>query len=171
MTHKLSSERLLMTQLCEHDRLDYYSLLENDEVIKFCFSALSRSEIKAAFESRLSPWDITSVHWFCLAIRELETNNFVGVTGFKKIDGLLEFGFLLLPQYHGLGYGTESLKIAMEYASTLGFNEFVANVTEGNIGSCKVLEKCGFKYVSSQESSVTIQGKKYSNLIYCKNNR
>lgn len=170
MCHDLKSERLYLKQICEKDRIVFYSLVENTEVIKYCFSPLEENEKTALFNSRIEPWNCNSLHWLCLSIFHIATGEFIGVTGFKRVPNSekLECGFLFLPNFHGFGYATESLNTVIEYAQGLGFTDFVANVTMGNIASVKVLEKCGFNNVVIEEGAVNINEQFYSNLVYCR---
>ncbi|MCV5223944.1 GNAT family N-acetyltransferase, partial [Escherichia coli] len=88
-------------------------------------------------------------------------------TGFHLVDGVADVGYLILPQYHGLGFGTESLRALINWA----FNEhaitaFSAVVTEGNVGSEKVLTKSGFSLKEVIPNAYKIGGKLYADRIY-----
>ncbi|CAM3916524.1 GNAT family N-acetyltransferase [Vibrio aquimaris] len=142
---EIRTERLVMTQLKVCDRDLYYGLHSDPEIIALCFDEPSSDELDAKFESCLPAWNRESGHWLCLTISILETNEKVGITGFKIKNSVAEVGYLLLPSFHGVGFGTESLKALLNWARmNCGITEFSAVVTEGNIGSERVLEKCGF---------------------------
>ncbi|MDN3679986.1 GNAT family N-acetyltransferase [Vibrio tapetis subsp. quintayensis] len=156
-----------MAQITAEDWELFQSLNRNPVVISLCFDEPSSEEIKASFESRLPVWHKTSKHWLCLTITLKDTGEKIGVTGFRIHDGSAEVGFLIQPTYHGLGYGTESLKALLEWAyQEHALQSFTAVVTEGNIGSEIVLTKCGFTLKDVIPNAYEIGGKLYADHIY-----
>ncbi len=96
-----------------------------------------------------------------------ETGEKIGVTGFRITEGKAEVGYLILPKYHGQGFGTESLKALLKSASKgQCIRMFGAIVTEGNIGSEKVLTKSGFSLKEVVPEAYKIGGKLYADHIY-----
>ncbi|MDD1783331.1 GNAT family N-acetyltransferase [Enterovibrio sp. ZSDZ35] len=164
---KIDTDRLGMTQITAEDWELFQSLNRDSVVISLCFDEPSSEEIKASFESRLPVWNKTSKHWLCLTITLKDTGEKIGVTGFRIHDGAAEVGFLIQPTYHGLGYGAESLKALLEWAyQEHDLQSFNAVVTEGNIGSEKVLTKCGFTLKDVMPNAYEIGGKLYADHIY-----
>ncbi|ELB2800169.1 GNAT family N-acetyltransferase [Vibrio alginolyticus] len=164
---EILTDRLKMTQITDKDWGLFESLHRDPAVISLCFDEPSTSEIKERFESRLSQWSKASENWLCFTMTELETGEKIGVTGFHLVDGVADVGYLILPQYHGLGFGTESLRALINWA----FNEhditaFSAVVTEGNVGSEKVLTKSGFSLKATIPNAYKIGGKLYADRIY-----
>jgi len=146
----------------------FYQLHTDPQVIALCFDAPVLSDIRMRFQSRLTPWSLTASHWLCLVIRETVTNQPIGVTGFCLRDGVAEVGYLLLPPYHGLGYGSESLLALIAHAKTaLGIRHFSAVVTAGNIGSEKVLAKAGFVLTKVVPNAYQIGDNWYADHHYC----
>ncbi len=165
---EILTARLKMTQITDKDWELFESLHRDPAVISLCFDEPSTSEINEKFESRLSQWSKASENWLCITMTELETGEKIGVTGFHLVDGVADVGYLILPQYHGLGFGTESLRALINWA----FNEhaitaFSAVVTEGNVGSEKVLTKSGFSLKEVIPNAYKIGGKLYADRIYC----
>ncbi|ELA8130571.1 MULTISPECIES: GNAT family N-acetyltransferase [Vibrio harveyi group] len=165
---EILTARLKMTQITDKDWELFESLHRDPAVISLCFDEPSTSEINEKFESRLSQWSKASENWLCFTMTVLETGEKIGVTGFHLVDGVTDVGYLILPQYHGLGFGTESLRALINWA----FNEhaitaFSAVVTEGNVGSEKVLTKSGFSLKEVIPNAYKIGGKLYADRIYC----
>ena len=165
---EIVTDRLKMTQITDKDWELFESLHRDPAVISLCFDEPSTSEINEKFESRLSQWSKASENWLCFTMTVLETGEKIGVTGFHLVDGVTDVGYLILPQYHGLGFGTESLRALINWA----FNEhaitaFSAVVTEGNVGSEKVLTKSGFSLKEVIPNAYKIGGKLYADRIYC----
>ncbi|MGF1723207.1 GNAT family N-acetyltransferase [Photobacterium nomapromontoriensis] len=164
---KLTSERLMMEQLSPNDWSLFHSLHADYRVISLCFDEPSMDEIKVRFASRLRLWLPDSSHWLCLVVTKRNNGKKVGVTGFCIQDGVAEVGFMFLPEYQGLGYATESLKSLIEYSRIhWDIEAFNAVVTEGNIGSERVLVKSGFSQVKVITDAYEIGGKLYSDHIY-----
>ena len=168
MAHELKTERLILSQLTAQDCEDFESLVTNDNVTKYCFDPLSPEEVKNSFESRIKDWDTNRNHWLTLAVFLKQTNEFLGINGFKNTPNQkeVEVGFMFLPKYQGQGFATESLKAVLSYALLLGYESALANVTEPNVASTRVLEKCGFKQSGSEAEAVTIGANTYTNVSY-----
>ena len=168
MNHSIETKKLSLNQLTEDNRKGFSSLLQNDDVIRYCFDPPSAKDIEDSFQTRLAAWSVNSEHWLCLAVYEKTTGNFVGTNGFRvNVKGSkVEVGFLFLPEYQGKGYATESLKGVLEYARILGFDVAFAHVTEGNSASCRVLEKCGFVVSRIDSCSVSINNLLHNNIVY-----
>jgi [ribosomal protein S5]-alanine N-acetyltransferase len=73
----------------------------------------------------------------------------VGCCGFRPrpaTPGTLELGFLLRPQFWGLGLATEAARAAVEHGfGALGATAVFAGHHPENLGSRRVLEKLGFR--------------------------
>ncbi|MFM2479619.1 GNAT family N-acetyltransferase [Celerinatantimonas sp. MCCC 1A17872] len=164
---EILTPRLKMAQITDKDWMLYESLHHDPAVIRLCFDEPSFSQIKEKFESRLPSWSKTSANWLCLTMTLRETDEKIGVTGFHLVDGTAEVGYLILPQYHGLGFGTESLKALTNWASNeQAITAFSAVVTEGNVGSERVLIKSGFSLKTVVPNAYEIGGKLYADHIY-----
>lgn len=164
---EIKTNRLQMSQITKEDWDMYQSLNRDPDVISLCFDEPSSSEIQESFESRLPLWTKTSEHWLCLTITLSSTGEKIGVTGFRITDGVAEVGYLILSQYHGLGYGTESLQALIQWAvEEQGIQSFNAIVTEGNVGSEKVLVKSGFSLKEVVPNAYEIGGQLYADHIY-----
>lgn len=168
MAHELKTERLILSQLTRKDCADFQRLITNDDVTRYCFDPLSAAEVENSFESRIKDWDTKQSHWLALAVYLKETNEFLGVTGFRNTSNQkqVEVGFMFLPKFHGRGFATESLKAVLDYALFLGYETVVANVTEPNVESTKVLEKCAFRQSGSDAEGVLIGTVAYTNVSY-----
>ncbi|WP_018277761.1 GNAT family N-acetyltransferase [Teredinibacter turnerae] len=168
MTHELETERLILSQLTIKDFNNFENLITNSDVIRYCFDPLSPAEVWDSFESRIKAWDTRQSQWLALSVHQKGSNEFVGVTGFRNTSNQkeIEVGFMFLPKYQGKGFATESLKAALSYAVFLGYETVVANVTEPNVSSAKVLEKCGFKQSGNHAKGIIISGSVYTSLSY-----
>ena len=71
----------------------------------------------------------------------------IGTCGFTRFDlphNGGEIGYVLNPDYHGRGYGTEAAECVLRYGfETLGLHRIEAKFMQGNDASLHVMEKLG----------------------------
>ncbi|HXF74369.1 MAG TPA: GNAT family protein [Actinomycetota bacterium] len=71
-----------------------------------------------------------------------------GFLGPPGADGTVEIGYSIVPTYRRRGFATELVRALVDRAlSTAGVARVVAHTTPANVGSVKVLERCGFRHV------------------------
>lgn len=163
----IRSARLEMTPLIKDDWTLFQTLHNTEQVIALCFDEPTESELQQKFQSRLQLWHKDASHWLCLVMRRLDTGEAIGVTGLGIAEGRAEVGYLLLPEFFGQGFGTESLDALIQWAVRMqDVTRFKAVVTEGNIASERVLQKAGFKLVEKVPDAHSIGGKRYADHIY-----
>ena len=167
---ELRSERLHMRHITLDDWPLFLALHTDQLVTQYVCETQSESQTREKFESRLPQWLPGSVHWLCLVMLDIHTEYAIGVTGLKleSPSGLIaEVGYMLLTKHQGKGYGSESLRTVMSYArDVLGLRALKGVVTEGNIASCRVLEKCGFVLEQRQSNAFRIHGQLFDDLVY-----
>lgn len=70
-----------------------------------------------------------------------------------------EFGFAVHPERHGEGIGTTALELVLEYAfDELNMHRVEGGYVEGNEGSRRVQEKCGFSEEGRQRDYKYVNG-------------
>ncbi|MEX0333979.1 GNAT family N-acetyltransferase [Vibrio tubiashii] len=168
--NQIESKKLSMAQITEDDWALFERLNQDEDVIRYAFDKPSTEQIRERFTSRLPAWNWPDSHWLCLVIREKESGDAIGVTGLcvsEQSRDEVEVGYLLLPEFHGKGYGTESLVALIDHATReFPIKTVNAIVTDGNIASCKVLEKAGFTLAEREKDAYLLGGKYYDDLIY-----
>ncbi|NOJ19392.1 GNAT family N-acetyltransferase [Vibrio jasicida] len=163
----ISTPRTELKPLTKSDWDLYRRLSSEPQIIALCFDPPTEDEMRQKFESRLPVWTPQSEHWLCLVIYEKQSARPIGITGFVLQDGIAEVGYLLLPEFYGQQFGTESLTGVIEWAfEQHKISQFSATVTEGNIGSERVLEKCGFKLIETIPEAYEIGEKRYADKLY-----
>ncbi len=95
----------------------------------------------------------------------------VGMIGILLKDDIYkknaEIGYWLSEDYWGKGIMTDILKAVIEYAfKTFDVIRLYASVKSANIGSMKVLEKCGFKKEGVFVKSIFKNGQFFDEHIY-----
>ncbi|MEO8771723.1 MAG: GNAT family N-acetyltransferase [Ferruginibacter sp.] len=145
------TSRLLLRQFTLADAGLLLQLNSDPEVLKYLHEPLLQDEAHAKeiltkiifpqYEKGLGRW----------ATFIKENNEFIGWCGLKYRPELdeIDLGYRFIKTAWGFGYATEAAAKTIEY----GFNNLHVKIITGrahieNIGSLKVLEKIGMKYVS-----------------------
>lgn len=167
MSIYLATTRTIMPPLEEGDWPLFQRLHTEPDIISLCFDAPDQQQLKDKFASRLPNWTPNSKHWLCLVIKDALTKQPIGITGFVLQQGVAEVGYLLLPEFYGKQLGTETLKAIVHWAHDQHqLSQFSAIVTEGNIASERVLEKCGFTLKRVIPDAYEIGGNRHDDKIY-----
>ena len=84
----------------------------------------------------------------------LDENNYMraiatedGMVGFvnqvEVNDKKIELGYVIHPDFHGKGYMTQALQLAMEELFARGYEKVITGAFSTNEASIRVMEKCG----------------------------
>ncbi|EOB3918087.1 GNAT family N-acetyltransferase [Vibrio parahaemolyticus] len=167
MSTLISTPRTTMSPIRAEDWALFQRLHIEPSVIALCFDKPDERVLRDKFESRLASWTPECDHWLCLTILDANTQQPIGITGFVLEEGKAEVGYLLLPEFHGQQFGTETLEALLHWAETThDLRRFSATVTEGNVASERVLTKCGFELSQVIPDAYQIGGKHYADKIY-----
>ena len=58
-------------------------------------------------------------------------------------DQTIELGYVIHPDFHGMGYMTDALKLAIEEMFEKGYTQVITGAFSSNLASIRVMEKCG----------------------------
>ena len=164
---ELLTPRLRCTQLHADDWPFFLSLQQNPAVMHYVADPRSPEDIRAAFDSRLPRWQPGAEHWLCLVVRDRQSGQPLGLTGYVQQDDCAEAGFLFVPQAQGQGYGYESLRALCDYAFTDGgLRRLTATVTAGNLPSKYLLEKAGFVQEGELRESYWLRGRWHNDWLF-----
>lgn len=87
--------------------------------------------------------------FFCFAMRDYEGGEPIGLVFLKEFDWTVpkcETAYFISSLYERKGITTLGLMWAVDYAFTqLGMEKVFARVDPENVGSCVVLDRCGFE--------------------------
>lgn len=97
------------------------------------------------------------------AIVYKHNDKMIGTCGFTNIDeenNVVEIGYVINPEYWGMGIATEAVEVIIEFA----FEELQANRVEakfmfGNDASLAVMKKVGMKFEGYQREAMLVKGK------------
>src|SRR6478672_3073425 len=153
----MTSERLTYCRLT-HARVDeFHALVQDDHVRRYLMDGqlFPREWSEERIRDSLALFERRGVGlWLA---HEQPTDALVGFCGFLEIPSVHpepQLVYAMFERFAGQGYATEMVRAAIAEARChTGFNAIVAGVDEPNVASLKVLEKLGFRRVSTHKNS------------------
>ena len=135
------------------NKIHIRDVTESDRPILYEQQLDSEATAMAAFPSR--DHDAFMAHWKKIMAYEnnlIKTISYAGeVAGYIlswEMEGEREVGYWLGKAYWGKGIATQALA---EYISIVKTRPLMSHVARHNIGSRRVLEKCGFKVIGEDK--------------------
>ncbi|TCW14356.1 RimJ/RimL family protein N-acetyltransferase [Raoultella sp. BIGb0138] len=165
---ELLTPRLRCSPLQLDDWSFFLALQRDPQVMLYIADARPQREIREAFDSRLPPWSPGTKQWLCLVVRDLQSHQPLGLTGYRHHeDDCAEVGFLFTPEAQGHGYGYESLRALCDFAfSAGGVRRLTATVTAGNLASKKLLQKTGFLQEGELRECYWLNGRWHNDWLF-----
>ncbi len=138
---------LKLLKFQEDDFDSYYSLVSNDNVMaQITERAIPYDEAKTNFQKLIRRNEKYS-KFGSYKIYNCLNEVFVGLGHLTLNEDQIseaEIGYMLLPEYWGKGYGTETAKKLIEIANQLDLMLITAIIDPENIPSRKILSNLGF---------------------------
>ena len=148
MNYIFTSDRLGFRPLSMNDFPEFSEMNKCEKVMEYFPKRLSDAESKA-FLHRIQNHFITYAYSL-YAVDILETNKFIGFTGFIYQDfetyftPCIEIGWRIRSEFWNNGYGTEAAKRCLIYGfKTFQFNEIYSITAEINKKSERIMQKIG----------------------------
>ena len=168
---RLNTARLVLRPITPADRADLVALEADPAVMRFLNGGLP-----VPMEGRVNGDFLTprGTEPEVLAAHERATSQFVGWFALFD-DGMVggyktgELGYRLRREAWGQGYGTEGARaLVAEALGRLGFDRVRAQTMAANFGSCRVLEKAGFRQVETvfPFAATPILGEEQGEVVY-----
>lgn len=150
---KLITERLVLRKLTKDDAEPMFRNWDSDpEVAKYTlWVAHNNVEVtQRLVDTWLEEEKTTNVVRF--VITEKGSDEPIGsIDTVKFIDNLPEVGYCLSRKCWAKGYMTEACKAFVNYLFELGYPKVLIRADVRNIGSIKVIEKCGFSFTHEEK--------------------
>lgn len=97
------------------------------------------------------------------ALVHKKSGRMIGTCGFTKIDeenSIIEIGYVINPEFWGMGLATEAAKKITDFAfNVVGANRVEAKFMFGNDASLAVMKKIGMKFEGYQRDALFVKGK------------
>lgn len=154
----LESERLFLKPL-SFQELQYINNNEIDKVETPIELESILDSVKLAISKKLMKMqnlneDIHEwyTYWLIINKENQKGIGFIGFKGVPDVNGYLEVGYSISPNYRKKRLMTEALETSINWACEFQEAKVItAKVLKMNVGSIKVLNNCNFKLVSSTE--------------------
>ena len=150
----METERLIIDQIKETDKEDYFINISHDKKVLDTFIC--------RYADSLEEFDFSSYpgRQDLFAIRLKETERLIGIVNFfDEKDGVCEIGYGIGSGYWGHGYVTEAVRRFLAYLfREKGMRTVYASFFTGNEASRHVMEKCGMTYNHVSEKELTYLG-------------
>ena len=151
----LCTERLVLRKMCVSDTEDMFDYARRENLTKYLLwsphntSGYTRDYLKY-IETRYKAGD-----FYDWAVIERSSGRMIGTCGFTRIDtqnDTGEIGYVLNPDFHGKGYGTEAAQEVIRFGfDTIGLHRIEAKFMQGNDASLHVMEKIGMSFEADEE--------------------
>ena len=149
---RLVTDRLVLRKLKESDAEPMFRNWDNDpEVAKYTlWVAHENVEVtKRLVKEWLEEYNNPKVERFVITLKDDdEPIGAIDIVNFH--DNIPEVGYCLSRKEWGKGYMTEACKAFTNYLFELGYLKILIRADIRNIGSNKVIEKCGFKFTHQE---------------------
>ncbi|MBR3382074.1 MAG: GNAT family N-acetyltransferase [Clostridia bacterium] len=147
----MKTERLIIDQIKETDKEDYFINISHDKKVLETFIC--------RYADSLEEFDFSSYpgREDLFAIRLKETGRLIGIVNFfDEKGGVCEIGYGIGSGYWGHGYVTEAVRRFLAYLfREKGMRTVYASFFTGNEASRRVMEKCGMTYDHVSEKELT----------------
>lgn len=149
----VETDRLLLAPHRLEDFADSLRMWREPEVIRYTTGRIATEEdVWARLQRYAGGWALLGYGYW--VVRERQTGRFLGEVGFSDFRRAIEpplgdtpeIGWALVPGAWGQGFATEAVRAAVEWVErVLGPRRTVCLITEGNIASYRVAERCGYR--------------------------
>lgn len=148
----IETERLVLRGYRVEDFPHVASAWADPEVVRYIGRPSTEEESWARFLRNIALWPMLGYGYW--AATEKGTGRYVGDVGFAdfkreiepSLKGVPEAGWVLARWSHGRGYATEAAQGALRWlAGALGRQRTVCIVSDENLPSLRVAEKCGYR--------------------------
>lgn len=161
---KLETERLILRYLKDDDVESIFNNYANDDrVTKFLLWPTHKTieDTKKVFDIWKNEDEIIKKYHYFMILKE--TNELIGSCAVASMeDGVPEIGIVLGYKYWNKGLMTEACNKLIEQLFKDGYKKLYMKADANNIGSNRVIQKCGFKYTGT----VQMFYKKKGNIEY-----
>ncbi len=149
----LETERCYLREFAVGDAAEFFELNADLEVVKYTgdkpFETIGEAK---SFLENYNQYELYGFgRW---AVIEKNTDDYLGWCGLRFMPELneVDLGFRFSRKYWNQGYATETAKACVDYGfASLKLRKIIGRAMEANVGSVKVLEKIGMKFVGKFE--------------------
>lgn len=158
----LETERLIFRRLQSSDAKDMYEYACRAETSEYLTWEKHPYYSYTVELIRFLQKEYLAGRYYDFAVVLKENGKMIGTAGLTTYDAknsVAEVGYVINPDYHGRGIGTEALGAIINFAfCELGVNRVEARYIKENTASLKVMEKCSMTCEGIQRQKMFIKG-------------
>lgn len=158
----LTTERLLLRPMRITDADDMYRYARREDVTAYLLWSPHPAKSYTENYLRYLQGRYALGEFYDWAIVEPSENRMIGTCGFTRIDfphNCGEIGYVLNPEYHKKGYGTEAANRVLRFGfDELGLHRIEAKFMQGNAASLRVMEKLGMQFEGYRRDAMLVKG-------------
>jgi ribosomal-protein-alanine N-acetyltransferase len=166
----IETERLLLRRITNDDVNEVFELRSNAETMKYIPRPLIKNNQEALGHIAMIEDKIntnTGINWGITIKNDPKLLGIIGYYRLQPENYRAEIGYMLLPDFHGKGIIPEAVNQLVKYGfEDLKLHSIEAVIDPENIGSEKVLQKCGFTKEAHLKESELWEGKFLDKVIY-----
>lgn len=162
----IKTERLELKPLLDSDRDNMIALLTNSEIKKtYMLPDFENEEQAEKLFLRLKEGSLAEKVY---QVGIFLNGEVIGYANEVERDGdAIELGYMIHPNYHNKGYGTEMLKAMIDEMFAGGFKKVLAGAFEENPASMRIMEKSGMTRIEKTDE-IEYRGKVHKCVYYAK---
>lgn len=164
----LRGERVTLRTI-EAEDIDFLCDLPNDpDVWPYLHNHLPNNRLseRECIEERVAE-DKSVNLLICVGKNREEPAGKIGFTPATPVNGSAELSIMLASNFWGEGYGTEATRLLTTFAfEERRIHRLFAEAIDENVGSCRILEKLGFRQEGRLKEAAYHQGRYMDLLLY-----
>lgn len=151
MSLNLETERLIMRPFEVQDAPLIFELNSDPDVTRYVgadgYDTIEKVEDFIRGYDQYEKYQMGRLNMFLKA-----TGEYIGWSGLKYREGLVDLGYRLMKKHWGKGYATESARASLDYGfRVLGLDKIIATAVPANTASVNVFKKLGMRYTNNSE--------------------
>lgn len=166
----LETNRLLLRKVAETDVAEVLELRSDKKTMKYIPRPLVKTDEDALAHIKMINDKIDNNEGINWAITLKGNTKLIGIIGHYRIspeNHRCEIGYMILPEYWGIGIVTEAIKVVLEYGfDDLQMHSIEAVIDPENKASEQVLLKNGFVKEAHIIENEYFEGKFWDTVIY-----
>ncbi len=159
---ELDTARLLLRPMRVSDAEDMFCYARRQDVTEFLLWSPHPSMQYTADYLRYLQRRYALGEFYDWAVVEKASGRMIGTCGFTRFDlphNGGELGYVLNPDYHGMGYGTEAATRVLRFGfEKLCLHRVEAKFMQGNDASLRVMEKLGMTLEGYRRDGMYVKG-------------
>ena len=152
MDNLLITERLILRKVRIEDAIPMFNNWANDPEVTKYMTWLPHENVSVT-KMIIEEWikqenDPKTIRYMITIKGKDEVVGSIDVVDY--VDGVPEIGYCLSRKEWNKGYMSEACRAMIKYLFDIGFEKIVIEADVNNIGSNRVIEKCGFKFTHQE---------------------